>query len=218
MEEIKTTTLTTPNSHKNKSISTFVNYDELEFESGEAFAKIKAKLKIKDSDSVYKGPIEIGHSIKTSLKKEKVDNIIKFIDFVKYVMTKKEINDIPLFNIVRDKKLIKDLEEELVTNVDYESDKVIISELEIIGTTEVFNTSDDVYEIKSGRNKPIVVNGVNNHDIIQYLKDNNLELNDNFLGVNVSRIVDGVVYDRKKVIEMIDYIDDKKMCVLLGGK
>lgn len=44
-DEIKTTTLTTPNSRRNKTVNTYINYSELEFDSGESFAKLKAKLK-----------------------------------------------------------------------------------------------------------------------------------------------------------------------------
>lgn len=45
-KEVKTTALTTPNSQKNKSINTYVNYNDFEFDSGESFTKIKAKVEL----------------------------------------------------------------------------------------------------------------------------------------------------------------------------
>jgi uncharacterized protein (TIGR04141 family) len=39
-KEVKTTALTTPNSQKNKSINTYINYNNFEFDSGESFTKI----------------------------------------------------------------------------------------------------------------------------------------------------------------------------------
>ena len=38
-KEIKTTTLTTPSSRRNKTVNTYINYSELDFDSGESFAK-----------------------------------------------------------------------------------------------------------------------------------------------------------------------------------
>lgn len=53
-KEIKTTTLTTPNSNRNKMVSTYVNYNELEFDSGESYAKLKAVMDIPEGYDLFK--------------------------------------------------------------------------------------------------------------------------------------------------------------------
>ena len=45
-KQIKTTTLTAPNAQRNKMINVYLNYNDLSFDSGESYAKIKAKMKI----------------------------------------------------------------------------------------------------------------------------------------------------------------------------
>lgn len=56
-KEIKTTTLTTPNSRRNKTVNTYINYNELEFDSGESFAKLKAKVDLAEGFTLYKPSI-----------------------------------------------------------------------------------------------------------------------------------------------------------------
>ena len=43
-KQIKTTTLTTPNSKRNKTVNVYLNYNNIFYDSGEAYAKIKAKI------------------------------------------------------------------------------------------------------------------------------------------------------------------------------
>lgn len=80
--EIKTTTLLSPNMQRNKSISTYINYDDLEFDSGESFAKLKAKLNLNEYNSELIGEtIEFGNSIKFDLKAPSLENMLKLLNF-----------------------------------------------------------------------------------------------------------------------------------------
>lgn len=76
-DKIKTTTLTTPSSHRNKTVSTYVNYDELEFDSGESFAKLKARVDVEKDFDLFNPSIEIGNSIKMSISTETLSNVAK---------------------------------------------------------------------------------------------------------------------------------------------
>ena len=73
-KQIKTTTLTAPNAQRNKMINVYLNYNDLSFDSGESYAKIKAKMKIEDGFTLHGEMVEIGHSIKTQLS----DNLKKY--------------------------------------------------------------------------------------------------------------------------------------------
>lgn len=63
-DEIKTTTLTTPSSRRNKTVNTYINYNYLDIGSGESFSKLKAKVALADGFTLYKPAVEIGSSIK----------------------------------------------------------------------------------------------------------------------------------------------------------
>jgi len=78
-KEIKTTTLTTPNSNRNKMVSTYINYNELEFDSGESYAKLKAVMDIPEGFNLFKPTIEIGSSIKVTTEEDSLENIVDII-------------------------------------------------------------------------------------------------------------------------------------------
>ena len=67
--EIKTTTLLSPISKKNKVINAYIDYKNLEFDSGESFAKLKVRTRLPEDFDLYSAAVEIGHSIKFNTKK-----------------------------------------------------------------------------------------------------------------------------------------------------
>ena len=93
-EQVKTTTLTSPNSKKNKTVNAYLNYRDIEFNSGEAYAKIKAKTLLDFNGEKHEVMIEIGHSIKTKLMDNNFDEMVKFIELVEDIMNKPEIQKI----------------------------------------------------------------------------------------------------------------------------
>lgn len=154
MLEIKTKTLLSPNMKRNKSISTYINYEELDFDSGDSFAKLKSKLKLSDKNKdLITETIEFGNSIKFDLKKPDVHNIIQLLKYVKHTLVQKEIYKIPLFNKVTDEKLIDKLDKGLEENISNNLELINISELDIIGVTEIFNNQDTAYELWYGQKK-----------------------------------------------------------------
>lgn len=78
-KEIKTTALTSPHSRRNKTVNTYINYNELEFDSGESFAKIKAKAALPDGFETFKPSLEIGGSIKFTVEQDSLDAVINLI-------------------------------------------------------------------------------------------------------------------------------------------
>lgn len=54
-------------------INVYLNYRELSFDSGESYAKIKAKMTIEKEFTLHGELVEIGHSIKTQLSENSVD-------------------------------------------------------------------------------------------------------------------------------------------------
>ncbi|NCU18340.1 DUF6119 family protein [Pallidibacillus pasinlerensis] len=153
-KEIKTTTLLSPNMQRNKNISTYINYENLEFDSGESFAKLKAKLNLdKYSNELIGETVEFGNSIKFDLKVPNLENICELLRFIKIVLNKEEVYKIPVFNNVTDKELQERLENNLYSMFEenVNNNNVSISELDIIGVTEIFNNQDTTIELWCNR-------------------------------------------------------------------
>ena len=152
-EQVKTTTLTSPKSKKNKTVNTYLNYSEIAYDSGEAYAKIKAKTLLDFNGEKHEVTIEIGHSIKTKLMDDNFEEMIKFIELVEDTMKKPEIQKIPVFAKLRDKDEIKELDRRLLHEISENLDCVNVSELDVVGVTVVFNDNDSEYTLKLHRSE-----------------------------------------------------------------
>ena len=85
-DEIKTTTLTTPNSKRNKTVNTYIDYNELEFDSGESFAKIKVKASLPNDFNLFKPSVEIGTSIRLVTDEDSLSRIAKIISYIENIL------------------------------------------------------------------------------------------------------------------------------------
>ena len=153
---IKTTTLTSPNSKRSKMINTYVDYNEFDFNSGESFAKLKVNAKLDENFDLFKPALEIGNSIRFNTDKANIDGIINIILYVEKIL---EISDndvkykIPLFKEVKNEESIKKLNESLnkaiQSNVlgDSKCNLLSVPEIDIIGASEVFNGNDNEFEL-----------------------------------------------------------------------
>ena len=106
-EEIKTTALTAPGLKRNKVVNTYIDYNELEFDSGESFAKLKAKEVLPDGFSLYKPTIEIGTSIRFVTENDSLETVIDLIVHVEKTATKPDVCKIHVFCKVADNDYIQ---------------------------------------------------------------------------------------------------------------
>lgn len=81
-KNIRTTALISPSRQRNKTVNTYINCSELEYDSGESFSKIKAKINTEEDEKRFNGSIEIGNSIRFSMKVNNLKNIANIIDYV----------------------------------------------------------------------------------------------------------------------------------------
>lgn len=217
-KEIKTTTLLSPNMQRNKNISTYINYENLEFDSGESFAKLKAKLNLEKYNNELIGEIvEFGNSIKFDLKVPNLENICKLLSFIKLVLNQEEIYKIPVFNIVTDKEIQERLENNLFSMLEENvSNNISISELDIIGVTEIFNNQDTTIELWHG-NKRKEVENLNFDEVKKFAEEKNIELSKEILNIKVKSFYNGKSIRTDKIKDLIDYVDDENRCVLYRG-
>jgi uncharacterized protein (TIGR04141 family) len=216
-DEIKTTTLTTPNSRRNKTVNTYINYSELEFDSGESFAKLKAKLKLPEDFTLYKASIEVGSSIRFSTVEESMERLIDLILHVEYTLTHEEDKyNIPVFSKVKDFERLAQLEANLIAAIHENPSQINISELDIIGVTEIFNHNDSEF-ILSYRGKKKSISLLSNEEIQLFCEENDWNYSESLLDITVISQYNGSPVVTKRVKDLIDYTDDQERCLLSKG-
>lgn len=214
---IKTTVLTTPNSQQNKRVTTYIDYNELEFDSGESFAKLKAEVKLSDKFNLYKPNIELGKSIHFVLKFNSLKQVAEIIHHVEDILENEEDKcKIPVFLKIRDKELITRLERSLENNLNLSPSKIAISELDIIGTKETFNNNDMEYELRYNYQTKRI-NSLSFSLIKEFCNENEWNFDKNILDFRVNYIIDNKVVVTKKVKDFIEYTDDSEQCIFSGG-
>lgn len=216
-EEIKTTTLTTPGLHRNKVVNTYINYSELEFESGESFAKLKAKEILPDGFSLYKPSLEIGTSIRFNTNSDSLDRIIDLICHVEKALKNPEDKcKIPVFSKITDKEHIAKLEEMLRNQIRQGQAVINISELDIVGVTEVFNNNDGTFLLKYKRHEK-EISILNAESIREFCEENAIDFDSNVLDIRVVSFYNGESVETRLVHDMIDYIIDDEQILLSKG-
>ena len=213
-KEIKTTTLTTPGLRRNKVVNTYINYSELEFESGESFAKLKAKEILPDGFSLYKPSLEIGTSIRFNTDSDSLDRIIELICHVEEALKNPEDKcKIPVFSKITDKDYIAKLEKMLRDQIRQEQANINISELDIIGVTEVFNNNDGMFKLKYKRHEQDV-STLNEESIQGFCKMFDIDFDNEVLDIKVISYNNGESIETSTIHDMIDFIIDSEKCLL----
>lgn len=216
-KQIKTTTLTAPNAQRNKMVNVYLNYNDISFGSGESYAKIKAKTQNDENFTIHGEMIEIGHSIKTHLPANSIESIIEFIEYVEKVRKKEELHKIPIFTKVNDEKKVCDLDQTLIEKIEENVECINLSELDIIGVSEIFNGNDSSFTLKYKDNHKDVQE-LTKESILEFISENKLSIREDFLNIKVvsKRNGDPVRTDIMK--RLIDYTDDEQRCLLLKGE
>lgn len=216
-KEIKTTTLLSPSSKRNKVVNTYLDYNNLEFDSGESFAKLKVKVDLPENFELFESGIEAGHSIKFEIQHDTVESVINVLLHVKNTLLGDEIYKIPVFNRVSDKELIERLNQRLAESLEENPLLINLSELDIIGVTEVFNNNDSSFEIRYHR-KSEILSQLSSEEITRFIQNNGLTLYEGLEKVKIISYCNGESVRTDVLYNLIDYIDDEQRCVLSKGK
>lgn len=106
-DSIKLLEVNIPNSMINKRINSYINYRYLDINSGEAISKLDAYLIPENSSSTITGRVNVGNSIKVTLKENKLNCIAKLIDYINFTIKNESIKTkIPRFIQVKDENKI----------------------------------------------------------------------------------------------------------------
>lgn len=211
---IKTTALNAPNSQRNKVINSYNKCSTLIYDSGESYSKIKAKMKTGEEETRFNGTIEIGTSVRFSMKENTLENIIKIIDYVEETLSKEIIHNIPLFLEI-EKDRFEELDVELVNNIKNNNVEVGFSEFDIVGVTETFYHSDSGFIISYDGNEE-KIDELDCLKINEFIKKNNVN-DEDILNIKVQPINDEYTIPVQELRNLIDFTNDKEKVVISNG-
>lgn len=213
---IRLTALTNPGSVRNKTINSYQNYDKLEFDSGESFAKIKGKIGSLSKDDFLKDTIEVGTALKFQLKKDSLDNIVELILYIEDILKKAKITSIPRFSLVKDQERISGLQDNLISAIKEQLPQVIVSEFGIVGSLEIFNRYDS-YQLSYKRNKE-EFSELNLKNILFFCKKYNIQDTTDYLNIKIACFEDGRQQNCVNLLSVLDFMDEEEHCLLDQGE
>lgn len=215
-EKIKSTYQSNPNSNKNKVINSYINNEYFDYDSGSAFIKIKAKLKLEQGFTLFNSNIEIGTSIKLGIDAPSLEKFIKILLFIEDKLNEDDITNIPLFQLITNDNEISELEEKLKEKVKNDEFNITFSDFDIIGTNEVFYSQSAAYIISYGRKQEKV--DILDLDVIKnFCEKKALDIKEVFLDIKVRAIDEDGRGELVGLKEIIDCTIDDKSATLIKG-
>ena len=144
-----------------------------------------------------------------------VENEIENIKRVKYEAEKKKE-----LEKQRKEQSIRKRNEFMVTtgyNFEENIECINISELDIIGATEIFNNNDASFTLKH-EHKHQDIQELTKENILQFMEGNNFNIRKNFLNIKVVSKKNGEPVCTDIMKKLVDFTDDEKRCLLLKGE
>lgn len=216
-EKIKSTSISNPNSNKNKVISSYLDSEFFEYDSGSAYLKIKAKFKLNSDFRIFDKNVEIGTSIKLTSPNNSLDGFVNIVSYLDEIKDYTKKTDIPIFQEIKDQSIIDRLNEKLKNEFDFNDMKISFSDFDIIGTTEVFYSQASRFRISYQRHSKIV-EYLTMDEIRKFCDEEGLEIKDIVFDLSVKIIDDEHSSDSYKLINFIDYTDNEENAVIIRGK
>lgn len=216
VQQTKLTSTINSYSKQNKSIHSFKNYAQLEINSGESYTKLKLDIDLAEENIFANNVIEVGTSIKMTIKDDSLDNLTKFIKFVEETISGPKITKIPVFNIVKKPEEIEKLDNRLKKNFLAKNSAVTLSEFDVVGVEEVFNRADS-FELRCG-DKEKEVSSLNLNELKLFFEENHITDVDTMLNTRIYYLINGVSLVTKPIRNLIDYLDETKNALLICGK
>lgn len=214
---IKTTALTNPNLQRNKTVSTFIDYNNINFESGEALTKLKANINLPETFDLFKSSIEIGNSIKFSTENPTLEKIGEIIIYVENIIENANIrNKIPTFNRIKDEELVNTLTQDFLEGIENEVIEIEFSEYQVHATHTIFSRSDQ-YKILYNRNGDFVDN-ISIEEIREYSNNHNINIKDLVEKGKIQVYSDGGSVYTLSILERAFYTNEENNAVFQDGK
>ena len=201
---------------KNKTINSYRNFEHLEINSGESYTKIKAVLDADSTCSLISNVVEIGASIKFSLKSISFESIKGVIEYVERTLAGNIKTKIPAFNLITNETAIQQYEVALQEHFLDDGSNIVLSEFDIMGTDEVFCRADS-YEYKCGAAKKTST-CFDINELLEFWRENNIESAVEKLRTRVGFLLNGKMSHVRPLRDIIDYLYDDAKVLLNSGR
>ncbi|WP_413826205.1 TIGR04141 family sporadically distributed protein [Methanobrevibacter sp. UBA337] len=116
---VKKISLNKPSSKNIQRTNFYTNYENFDFNTGDVLKDFRAEIDTNNLNSIndisgcelnFTGDIEIGNSLKVTIKWEDLNSIVKLLDFLDYIaVNESEKQDFPISKDIEDKTLIRTL-------------------------------------------------------------------------------------------------------------
>lgn len=216
VQQTKLTSTINSHSKQNKSIHSFKNYTQLEINSGESYTKLKLDIDLAGETIFANNVIEVGTSLKMTLKEDSLDNLVKLILFVEKTITGPRITKIPVFNIVKKQDEIEKLNNRLKKNFLTKNSAITLSEFDVIGVEEVFIRADSFELLCDDKKKEI--SSLDLNELRLFFEEENITDIDTMLNTRIRFLLNGACQVNKPIQNFIDYLDEAKNALLICGK
>ncbi|MZP28711.1 hypothetical protein GTO91_03125 [Heliobacterium undosum] len=197
-------------SKKTKTLNSYQDATEIEFESGEAIFFLRGKT---IDESQWGKNISCGHSVQFSLDFAP-NNLTSLIKRIESSLRSKSINTIPRSMLIKDKKKIKELDEKLVSAIINYDVQVTSSDTNLSGVDFVFSHTDIFTIIYRGLSKKVkgdlTISALNS-----FLSENKLSLNNEVINELKVYVESSTGSYSKPLKFYIDFVHDR--CFLLDG-
>ena len=216
-KNIKTTALTNPHSQRNKTVNTYLRYEELEFDSGEALAKLKAKITLENGFNLFTENAEFGNSIKLSVKNPiSIQKIIQIIEHIEYGVANNEIqNKIPYFRKIKDEAFITELKNQLAEDIEDNIHALDFSEYQIYATQIIFSENYEYRYEYEGYIKDIDILCIDS--LSEFMTEFEIPHTE-ILNISVVVCEDEDEKFRTEIENLVFYTDDEKRALLMDGE
>lgn len=163
--------------------------------------------------------LEMGSSIKFSTQNDCLEVLIKIVDYVENIVCNyPDITKIPIFSKIKDKDLVNELNHKLIKSIYDGNTQLAISELEIVGTNEIFNHNDNEYSLKYGHHEKSVSSSLSIDEVKAFCDEFDLDYNSTVLDIFVIVCKEGKSVVTKRIKDYVEYTEDSHKCILSKGE
>ncbi len=213
---IRTTALTNPNSQRSKTVNTYLDYNDMDFDGGEALSKLKAKIELNDDFDLFKESIEIGNSIKLNCEIDSLSKIAKIINHIEeLIKTKNPTIKIPYFHKIKDKDTIEKLDGILKKAANDDYGAIDFSEYQIYGTHIIFKGEEE-YKLKLGW-KEMTVDALSMEQLNKFIRVNDIDLNQNMDNLKVWVYRDGKSIYNTSIKKLMFFTAESEKSIFTDG-
>lgn len=196
---------------KNRSITTYVNNSDLDFESGESIHLLKCK----PVNTVSWGKsIKCGQSIQISTKLTPLE-LPKLIKEIENTLSQNPMNNIPRHQKITSIEEISKLDKKLCTAISTLNTKLSINEYEVSGVDYIFSDQQS-FKFYINKKSSNIINDPSIEDLKNFLEINNIEIEKNLNKIKVQIVNDFGNKYVKNLKEILEFSDEEY--VLINGK